>query len=155
ALAAHFVSPLVKVRPGTPPQGVEGRLSLARNECEGIQLFLPPGSTPTAVTLPERLDGPGGATLPLSGHQARWIRATRPSNAQGGTGLWADPLVPLDGRPVASTAREPGLLYLEACAPATQVPGTYRGNVTLTRGKQVQTLSLTASVQPFTLPATS
>jgi len=154
-LAAHFVSPLVKVRPGQPPPEVDGRLSLARNECEGIQVFLPPGLEPTRVELPAALEGPDGAKLPLVGYQARWIRVTRPSNSAGGTGLWADPLVPLSDKPVRSTKKEPGLLYLEVCAPEAQRPGTYGASVRLMQGQQVKSLALKATVQPFAIPATS
>ena len=41
----RVVSALEKVRPGAlPPGEKQARLSLARGECEGVQVVLPPGT---------------------------------------------------------------------------------------------------------------
>ena len=74
----------------------------------------------------------------------------------GATGLWADPLLPLSPkRALRSTAKSPAVVYLELCAPSGLAPGTYRGKVLLHREGGTARLPLTATVQPFTLPATS
>lgn len=161
ALAAHFVSPLVKIRPGTPPPPERaGELSLARNECEGLQLYLHPEGRDTRTQLaipPLRPEGKrDGRALQISAYEVHWVPVKIPSNSQGATGLWPDPLVPLKtGDAVRSDARTPAVAYLEVCAPGDLPPGTYRGPITLTRGKQTRTLTLAVTVEPFTLPATS
>lgn len=152
AAGPWVVSPLVKVRPATPVEGArQARLSLARGECEAVQVVLPEGASrleePRLV-----LKGPGAA-LRASVWREAFIPVRTPSNAQGQPGLWPDALVPVSA-PVEPAA--PAVLYVELCAPAGQVPGTYRGTLRLkAQGRALGSVPFTARVQPFVLPATA
>jgi hypothetical protein len=151
----RFVSPLVKVRPQETPAAARGEVSLARNECEGLQLYLPPG-TPASQVEVEGLRGPRGARLSPTLFRVEWVPVKTPSNSMGAPGLWPDPLLPLTpGTSLTSSAERPALVYVELCAPAAQRPGAYQGAVKVRTGKQEVRLPLRAQVQPFTLPATS
>ena len=91
----RVVSALEKVRPGVSLAGEkEARLSLARGECEGAQVVLPPGVSRVQVA-PLALRGPGTA-LQASVWREDFLEVKTPSNSQGGTGAWPDPLVPVE-----------------------------------------------------------
>ena len=148
----RVVSSLEKVRPGLSLQGEkEARLSLARGECEAAQVVLPPGTDRLqAATL--SLRGPG-APLQARVWREAFLDVKTPSNSQGSTGLWPDPLVPVDA---PGTAGAPAVLYVELCAPGTQAPGIYQGALRVEAGgKALASVPFTAEVQPFVLPATS
>jgi Domain of unknown function (DUF4091) len=149
---AKVVSPLVKVRPGVPVKGAaEARLSLARGECEGAQIVLPGTARKvTAGTL--ALKGPGAA-LSATLWREGFIDVKTPSNSQGDTGPWPDPLLPVEtpGEPSL-----PAVLYVRVCAPAAQKPGKYRGELRVKAdGNAVAPVPFTVEIQPFALPATA
>jgi hypothetical protein len=156
ALAASpgpkVVSPLVKVRPGLSVTGpAEAKLSLARGECEGTQVVLP-GNVRQVTAKPLALKGPGPA-LSASLWREGFIEVKTPSNSQGATGFWPDPLLPVDlpGEPSL-----PAVLYVEVCAPTEQEPGTYRGELSVKAdGGAVAPVPFTVEIQPFALPATA
>ncbi|WP_095982552.1 DUF4091 domain-containing protein [Melittangium boletus] len=149
----RVVSALEKVRPEALPKGEkQARLSLARGECEGVQVVLPPGASRVQAA-PLTLSGPG---KPLAAHLWReaFLDVKTASNSQGGTGLWPDPLVPVETP--SGDKKAPTVLYVELCAPEAQRPGTYRGALKLKAdGAAVAAVPFTAEVQPFALPATS
>jgi hypothetical protein len=170
ALAAHsgpgapaprVVSSLVKIRPGELPAGEKSaRLSLARGECEGTQVLVPPPARKVKASI-DALSGPRGARLPVRLYRVGYVEVRTPSNSEGATGLWPDPLIPVTDAyaeearralPADSTEERPLVLYAEVCAPADQKPGSYRGELTLRGGAAVP---FEVEVQPFTLPATS
>lgn len=146
------VSPLVKIRPGVQVKGsAEARLSLARGECEAAQVLLP-GNIRRVTAKSLELKGPG-AVLTASLWREAFIDVKTPSNSQGATGPWPDPLVPVDlpGEPSL-----PAVLYVEFCAPGAQKPGTYRGELRAKAdGEAVAPVPFTVEVQPFSLPATA
>lgn len=148
----RVVSALEKVRPGALPAGEkEARLSLARGECEAAQVVLPSGSARLKATALS-LRGPG-SPLEASVWREDFIDVKTPSNIQGRTGAWPDPLVPVEA-PVS--AELPAVLYVELCAPENQTPGTYQGALRVEAdGKALAPVPFTAEVQPFALPATS
>jgi hypothetical protein len=156
ALAASpgpkVVSPLVKIRPGAQVKGsAEARLSLARGECEAAQVLLP-GNIRRVTAKSLELKGPG-AVLTASLWREAFIDVKTPSNSQGETGPWPDPLVPVElpGEPSL-----PAVLYVELCAPGAQEPGTYRGELRAKAdGEAVAPVPFTVEVQPFSLPATA
>ncbi|QRK07992.1 DUF4091 domain-containing protein [Archangium violaceum] len=150
----RVVSALEKVRPGVTLKGEkEARLSLARGECEAAQVVLPPDVSRIRVK-PLALRGPGGKTLEASVWREAFLDVKTPSNSQGGTGPWPDPLVPVEAPPGPKGV--PTVLYVELCAPEKQVPGTYQGALSLEAdGKPLSPVPFTAEVQPFVLPATS
>jgi hypothetical protein len=149
----------VKVRPHQAVSGGAGtQLSAARGECEGAQvLALPPLQGVDVKVAP--LMGPG-EPLPLTLYREELLELKTPSNSQGAAGPWPDPLVPVHGPkralPADSTSDRPLVLYVEACVPQKQAPGTYRGELLLTaRGKTQAKLPFELVVQPFSLPASS
>jgi Domain of unknown function (DUF4091) len=148
------VSALEKVRPGVELKGEkEARLSLARGECEAAQVVLPPGTSSVRVK-PLALRGPGREELKASVWREAFLDVKTPSNSQGGTGPWPDPLVPVEAPP--GLKGTPTVLYVELCAPEAQAPGTYQGALRVeAEGKALAPVPFTAEVQPFVLPATS
>ncbi|MFZ5471218.1 MAG: DUF4091 domain-containing protein [Myxococcota bacterium] len=161
---AGAVSALEKIRPGQVPSGsTSAKLLVARQECEAVQLAVPPPAQKVDARL-EALTGPGPAMLARL-YRVGYVPVEVPSNAEGAPGLWPDPLIPaIDAYtqerraalPHDSTQERPLVLYLELCVPATQKPGLYRGAVVLTaKGRRAQRIELAAQVLPFTLPATS
>lgn len=149
------VSPLVKVRPGAALQGrPQARLSVARGECEGVQVVLP-GTVQQLKVTPLFLGGPGEA-LSASLWREGYLHVHLASNSEGAQGPWPDALLPLSA-PVPEKARSlPAVLYVEVCAPESQSPGTYRGTLRA-RFNKVEHVAVpfTVDVQPFVLPATS
>lgn len=150
----RVVSALEKVRPDVTLKGEkEARLSLARGECEAAQVVLPP-DVPGLKVKPLALRGPRGQTLEASVWREAFLDIQTPSNSQGGTGPWPDPLVPVEASP--NVAGVPTVLYVELCAPEKQAPGTYQGALSLEAGgKPLAPVPFTAEVQPFVIPATS
>ncbi|WP_434381294.1 DUF4091 domain-containing protein [Melittangium boletus] len=149
----RVVSALEKVRPGAlPPGEKQARLSLARGECEGVQVLLPPGTTRVKAA-PLVLKG-AGATLEAQVWREAFLDVRIPSNSQGAPGPWPDPLVPVETP--STDKKAPTVLYVELCAPEAQRPGTYQGALELQAdGVAVKAVPFTAEVQPFVLPATS
>ncbi len=149
----QVVSPLVKVRPGESVKGrKEARLSLARGECEAVQVVLP-GRVERPRAEPLSLKGPG-VPLKASIWRESFIDVKTPSNGQGRKGPWPDALVPVDAP--GHDPKLPTLFYVEVCAPEKQEPGTYRGQLLVKAGSAKPVpVSFTAEVQPFALPATS
>ncbi|WP_410478013.1 hypothetical protein [Myxococcus sp. MxC21-1] len=149
----QVVSPLVKVRPGEAVKGrKEARLSLARGECEAVQVALP-GRVERPAVEPLTLKGPGAA-LKASVWREAFIDVKTPSNGKGRKGPWPDALVPVDAP--GHDSKLPTVFYVEVCAPEKQEPGTYRGQLRVKAGDaKVRPVPFTAEVQPFALPATS
>ncbi|MCP3103180.1 DUF4091 domain-containing protein [Myxococcus sp. K15C18031901] len=146
------VSPLVKVRPGAvlPEQHV-ARLSLARGECEGLQVVVP-GPVEHLEVSPLSLRGPG-APLRADLWRVGYLNVAIPSNSQGATGPWPDALLPLDAP--APGPHLPVVVYVEFCAPTSQGAGTYRGQfMARMDGVEQTSLSFSVEVQPFVLPIT-
>lgn len=146
------VSSLVKVRPGVSVEGSsEARLSLAKGECEAAQVVLP-GRVRQVTAQPLALKSPG-ATLSASVWREAFVDVKTPSNSQGRTGPWPDPLVPVE---TPGDPSLPAVLYVEVCAPGEQEPGTYRGELRVKAdGTAVAPVPFTVEVQPFALPATA
>jgi hypothetical protein len=161
---ARALPGFVKVRPGDDPAGtLSHQLSLARGECEGLQIYAAPPSLQVDARV-EPLKGPGEAVAPRL-YRVEYVEVRTPSNVEGETGLWPDPLIPVEdgyvgerrrALPWDSTAERPLVLYIEVCVPEAQAPGTYQGAIVVrARGRKDMRIPLTAQVQPFALPATS
>lgn len=161
---AGAVSALEKVRPGNVPRGEPAaRLLLARGECEGIQVAVPPPVEQVDATVEPLANSKGRLEHRL--YRVGYVPVTTPSNSEGAPGLWPDPLIPTEDAftgesrsalPFDSTVERPLVLYVELCAPSTLAPGTYRGALTLTAsGRPRQRVELSARVISATLPASS
>ena len=159
------VPALAKVRPGRPLEVLgEAKLRAARGECEGLQIYVAPPAEALSADVPP-LRGHGRAAIPVIVHREVWMELTRATEGGGATGLWPDPLVPVNRAaggtnpavlPARSTAERPLVLYLEVCVPSGVEPGTYRGQLGVTfRDGSDATLPLELDVAPVDLPATS
>ncbi len=169
---ARAVSPFVKVRPGDDPAGTGTfSISLGRGECEGLQVYAAPGAKavdaqvealePVKPVTKKKDAAPLGARL----YRVEYVEVKTASNIEGATGLWPDPLIPVEDAytgerrralPHDSTAQRPLVLYVEVCAPESLAPGAYQGAVVLRAKNREQTrIAIDAQVQPFVLPATS
>ncbi|MBX5480977.1 MAG: DUF4091 domain-containing protein [Myxococcaceae bacterium] len=169
---ACAVSPMVKVRPGMDPGGARAwSLSLARGECEGVQIHAKPpleqvDANVEALRLQRSTKAKGQPpTLTLRLYREAFVEVKTPSNHEGAPGLWPDPLIPVvdayvgerrNALPFDSTAERPLVVYVEVCADGDQPEGTYAGEVVLTaKDQRPVRIALRAQVHPFTLPATS
>ena len=172
---ARALPPFAKVRPGDDPAGTKAfELSLARGECEGLQIYTAPGAQRVDAHV-EALkqkssdakaseETPGDA-LATRLYRVEYVEVRTVSNIEGATGLWPDPLIPVEDAyagerrralPHDSTTERPLVLYVEVCAPESQKPGLYEGAVVV-RAKERKDvrIAINAQVQPFVLPATS
>jgi hypothetical protein len=113
---------------------------------------------------PLRLTSSQG-TLPVRLYREAFVLIDTPSNSQGATGRWPDPLIPVQdvyevqtrrALPADSTSEEPLILYLEVCVPEHATPTSYRGELRLSDGHgPLGTVEITLAVHRFSLPATS
>src|SRR5689334_18893621 len=102
---AVALSSFVKVRPGSEFLGSpDGKLSAARGECEALQFRVAEGRKDVKFEAAP-LTGPGKAIGPTP-YVERFISVTTPSNSEGATGLWPDPLVPLADAGTQSSTSE-------------------------------------------------
>jgi Domain of unknown function (DUF4091) len=161
---ARVLSPFEKVRPGDLPRGkATADLSLARGECEAIQIFAAPGAQKVNVAI-ERLKGPGEPLIPRA-YREEFVEVHTPSNVAGAKGWWPDPLIPVvdayanekrSALPHDSTKERPLVLYVELCAPESQAPGVYSGALVVSASNRSRArIPVTARVNAFQLPATS
>jgi hypothetical protein len=151
---AVTVPSLVKLRSDSPLVGEpNARLTLARGECEGLQILTRPEVTEaTLEAKPLRLNK--GDPLQLRWYRIGFVPVKTPSNSEGAAGLWADPLVPLEASRSFSAPRL--AFYGEVCAPATAQPGNYETRAVLESAHRPSVaLGIEVTVEPFTLPATS
>ncbi|HZW91245.1 MAG TPA: hypothetical protein VFF12_19355, partial [Myxococcaceae bacterium] len=132
------VPALAKVRPGRPVEAMgQAKLRAARGECEGLQIYVTPPAEVFSADVPP-LKGPDSRQLPVRVYREGWMDLTRATEGGGATGLWPDPLLPVNrGRggtnpavlPASSSAERPLVLYLELCVPSGMEPGRYTGQL--------------------------
>jgi len=160
---------MVKIHPGDvpPSAATSAEIHAAQNEFEAFQLVIAGPATGVSVTAPV-LVGPNGSTIP--GSEVRLYREayqniTIASDAEGGTGLWPDALIP-DVDEVANEKRnafpfdvpsgQNRVVWVEVHVPQGQQPGTYQGSLTVTgSGLGTVTVPVTLLVWDFALPSTS
>ncbi len=159
------IAALTKVRPGQPIEALgQSRLRAARGECEGIQVYVSPTTeVRSADAVP--LKGPGRGAVPVTVYREGWMNLTRATEGGGATGLWPDPLLPVQRArggtnpavlPARSTTDQPLVLYLEMCVPSGTDPGKYGGQLAVRFGDGTSaTLPLELDVAPVEIPATS
>jgi hypothetical protein len=165
----YAVSSLVTVRPWGTPRGRRAvELEAARGEWESFQVVVRAGpralSGVTVSMTP--LIGPGRARLEeVRVYRVGFVSLDKPSNAEGATGPWPDPLIPARDAyvgekrrafPVAVAARHDAAAWIDVFAPPAARPGRYRGEVRVQNGDQILgRVPVTLEVHRFTLPATS
>jgi|GEM_PF-2009564 len=162
---------LIKVRPDTlPPERASASLSAARNEFEAFQIVIHGGesgvkSVSARVT---DLTGPSGAKIPSTEimlYRVGFYNVTKPSNREGATGLWPDPLIPAvdayyreqrNAFPFDVPAGESRSIWVEVFVPPKTAPGMYQGVITLLPNSlPVTSVPVNLQVYNFTLPSTA
>jgi MYXO-CTERM domain-containing protein len=171
ALTVTAVRDTQKVRPADPPPPAQGSIALscAQNEFCALQVAVTAGGAATVsdVSVGD-LAGPSGQTLAGSSalvYREGFLTIATPSNQNGATGLWPDPLIPKvdafygetrNAFPASITAGQTQAFWVELHVPDGQAPGLYAGKVTVTDGEGAATdLALTIHVRAFSLPSTS
>jgi Domain of unknown function (DUF4091) len=160
-----------KVLPDAPPRRAGAvELFAARNEFEPFQVVLRAGDHDLGAADAEATDllSAGGARIPrrcLTLYRERYLRLTRPSSVDGGTGEWPDPLLPrldpgtgahLGSFPFDLPAGRNRVLWVDVYVPMRTPPGDYRGAMRLTAGgSPLASVPVILHVWPFTLPSTA
>ncbi len=165
------LSPNLKVRPADQPKTATGAsLKAARNELEAFQIvFTAPGPvTGVAVRLAKRLTGPNGATLPDGSvvlYRVAYYRVAAPSNTEGASRRWPDPLIPAVDTYVGQKRKafpfdvpkgESRVVWVDILVPKAARPGHYEGRLdVLVQEKPVGSVPISLMVGEFTLPSTA
>ncbi|HEX2571261.1 MAG TPA: DUF4091 domain-containing protein [Polyangia bacterium] len=163
------LSSLVTVRPwGTPRGGKAAMLEAARGEWESFQVVVRAGprALPGVTVSMTPLVGPGKARIEeVRVYRVGFVSLDTPSNVEGATGPWPDPLIPARDAyageerrafPVAVPARHDAAAWIDVFVPPTARPGRYRGEVRVQDGDRLLgRVPVTLEVHRFTLPATS
>jgi hypothetical protein len=138
-------------------------LAAARNEYESLQVVVRAHRAITELSATADAPiGPGGARLPPPRlYRVGYVTLTTPSNLEGGTGEYPDPLIPavdsLVGErrrafPVAVAAGDNQPIWVEVYVPESARPGSYRGAVELSADNERMRVPLTVTVHRFALP---
>ena len=150
-----------KVSRNRPPPATPGScvsIRLAANEAEGAQIVVRPDRPLKGLRASaESLRTASGATLPESAVEVLavdYVNVEYASDEIGRTGLWPDPLPPLDGSlDVPAGCNQP--LWLSVKAPPDARPGLYSGDVTLTAEGFRAVVPFQVEVFAFALPSDS
>ncbi|HOX45397.1 MAG TPA: DUF4091 domain-containing protein [Myxococcota bacterium] len=164
-------SGLVKLRPGdSPPPVASASLDAARNEFEPFQVWIQGGDTGvTEVSVASSdLVGPAGASIGADHvllYREGLYQVVVPSNAEGATGPWPDPLIPArdayfgeprDAFPFDVPAGELRAVWAEVFVPPGAPAGRYAGALTVTGvGLPATSVPVELRVRGFALPSTA
>ncbi|MHB8875495.1 MAG: DUF4091 domain-containing protein, partial [Myxococcaceae bacterium] len=161
----------IKVRPTDTVTGTaSAAIGAAKNEFEAFQLVVSGGTggvTAAGVTATS-LAGPGGAVIPATEvrlYREGYLNLSTPSNVEGGTGRWPDPMIPdvdevahekRNAFPFAVPAGESRVVYVEVRVPKGAAPGGYSGKVSVSGvGLGTVNVPVALTVWDFELPSTS
>jgi len=137
------------------------RVSLARNERESFQVILRPREGrdlfDASLHFQDLVKEDGTARIPanrLTAHRVDYVLVRIPSNFEGPTGAWPDPLPPLRG-PFTAPGGQCTPVWITLFADAETPPGVYRGMFELHgAGLEPLEFGLEVRVYDFTLPLT-
>src|SRR5262249_24393519 len=97
SLSVTVGNAMLKIHPAdAPPTAISAEIHAAQNEFEAFQVVVSGPATGVTAT-PPTLVGPNGPTIPageVALYREGYQNITTPSNTEGGTGLWPDPLIP-------------------------------------------------------------
>lgn len=160
----------LKIRPSDVPTLTTGAaLHAARNEFEPFQVVVQAGTGALSGVraVASALTGPAG-TIPAGEvrlYRLGYLNLTTPSNVEGGTGLWPDPLIPdvdevanekRNAFPFDVPANENRVIFVDLHVPAGTPPGIYSGTVTVSgSGLSTTDVPVLVAVIGFDMPATS
>jgi hypothetical protein len=169
ARAVTVVDSTLKVRPTDSPQGTtSATLRAARGEFEPFQIVVSGGAAGKASVSASAsaLIGSSG-TIPASEvrlYRLGYLNITTPSNIEGATGRWPDPMIP-DVDEVANEKRkafpfdipagENRVIFVDLHVPTSAVPGVYTGSITVSGLGWSEIVPITLTVLDFVMPATS
>jgi hypothetical protein len=165
---------MTKVRPTEPlpaGAGVDGSIQLiaARGECEAAQIVVSAQGEPAkGVRATAEALRPAEASerpLPVLLYREAFLDLQVPSDIEGTTGLWPDPLIPVvddlvheprKAFPVEVPAGRHQPIYVEVCVPQETRPGDYSGAIFVSaEGRPSVRVPISISVRAVTVPATS
>ncbi len=149
-----------KIPPFRPQPVARGsvHLSAARQEHTAIQLVIKPNHNLGIVTVTvSPFRGKAGQSLPSSAVTLReedYVLVTQPTDAEGGTGLWPDPLplLPKNWQPVTGRNNP---IWLQVSVPASANAGDYTATMRISSGGWHVLVPITLHVWNFTLPLKS
>jgi hypothetical protein len=169
ASAVTVVDAAQKIRPAESITGSSTAvLRAARNEFAPFQIVVEGGGSGrnSVTATASALVGPSG-TIPATEvrlYRLGYLNLTTPSNDEGGTGLWPDPLIP-DVDEVAGEKRnafpfdvrawENRIIFVDLHVPRSALPGVYTGTVTVNSAGLSEVVPITLRVLDFEVPATS
>jgi Glycoside hydrolase 123, catalytic domain/Glycoside hydrolase 123 N-terminal domain len=154
--------------PASPPQSVS--IAAARNEFEPFQIVLRSGSErvdDVDVAISD-LRGPHDAVISnrnVSIYFEGMVDVRKPSNGEGRTGEWPDPLIPRTDRyygerrnafPFRLSENRNQAIWVEVYVPVNARPGNYSGEVFIdVHGRRQISIPVKLEVWNFGLPSTS
>jgi hypothetical protein len=161
-----------KVRPADRPAlSPSATLRAAKNEFESFQLVLLSSGGATqgvSVKLARPLARTTGATIPAKNvtlYVARYYQVGAPSNGEGASGAWPDPLVPdvdtyysekRNAFPLDVPDGESRVVWVDILVPVDAQAGMYAGALEVSvGGSAVGQLSIGLEVGSFALPSTA
>lgn len=155
-----IASSVEQIRPTTSiaPMPTSASVTAARNESESFQIVVQ--GPASGISVSGDLYG-WGTTFPYA---ARWYDATEPSDGEGGTGRWADALVPKvdniyhqtrNAFPLTVPAGEVAVIWVDLFVPLGTAAGQYSGNLTLSSSGGSVSIPVNTTVLGFDLPTTS
>jgi MYXO-CTERM domain-containing protein len=171
-LSAGVVGPNIKVRPSdTPATTPSAALFAAKNEVEPFQIVLASSGGPTAAVsahVSKSLLGPGGAVIPDGDvvlYRVGYYQVGTPSNTEGASGPWPDPLVPdvdtylgehRNAFPLDVPDGETRVIWVDVLVPLDAAPGAYAGEIAIDVGGSTSaTVPVSLQVGKFSLPSTA
>jgi hypothetical protein len=147
-----------KINPDKPLPKAKGQaieICAARNEAEAAQLVIR-----SAVTIkdfkvhPKTLNGPDGAIIPpenIEVLKVQYINVTTPTDKSSVSGLWPDPLPPLNG-PINLEADKNQPFWIRVKVPRKVPAGMYTGSIVLSGQNFEANVTLSVEVYDFVLP---
>lgn len=162
----------LKVRPDDAPKlAPSAVIKAARNEVEAFQIVLRGGDVDTtgvSAKLTSSLASKSGAKIPDANvvlYVERYYEVGVPSNDEGASGPWPDPLVPdvdtyfgqkRNAFPLTVPARKTRVIWVDVLVPIDQRAGDYTGEIAVSAGgTEIGKVPLALHVGNFTLPSTA
>jgi MYXO-CTERM domain-containing protein len=171
-MAASAVRETQKIRPTdpAPPAASSIALSCAQNEFCAFQIAVTASGSAVTVSDISASDwgDAGGDTIAGSSamiYREGFLDVTTPSNSEGMTGQWPDPMIPKiddfygetrNALPYAVPDGQTQAIWVEVHVPDGQKPGMYSSSVAVVaESAATVVLTVTIHVRAFSLPSTS
>ncbi len=149
---------VMKTDPVPATEGKAVRIAAAGNEYEPFQLILHPEKPLDSVHVVAGplMDGKGNGldAAAISICHVEYVKITTPTDEQGATGWWPDPLPPYDG-PFTAGAAENHPLWITVHVAKGTPPGLYAGKIQISADGWSCDVPVELRVRAFSLPERS